>query len=215
MGSTRSGKSTLGISKYIHHLGLGRFKCVIIIPEWSVRPDDPVYLSWNIPYITFSKSNSADDQVRMLEGYDVIVMDECQFNDHLIEVVIRLLNLGKRMYLSGLDGDFLGNPIGDTLDLIPYCDNIIKKRAECIDCLSEGRSIINPSVRTIRVDNNITAPIIEIGGLKTFKPVCREHAGIIHIPQPRDRMIKLLNRVQYLLESNPELAPLVSERLNI
>jgi hypothetical protein len=213
-GSTRSSKSSSGIKEFIHHQGLGRFKCGIVIPDWSIRPDDPVYLKWNIPYIPISKSHSIEDQIQLLIDYDVIVFDECQFNDHLFEVVISLNNMGKRIYLCGLDGDFRGYPMGDTLDLIPYCDFIDKKRGECVDCISEGRTIINPSIRTIRVDGNQHAPVIEIGGLEVFKPVCREHCGPIPVPTLEERVDHLTGKLMKLINKNPSLRDRIIEKLN-
>lgn len=213
IGSMRSGKSSMGIRQYIHYNGLGRFKCVVVIPDWTIRSDDPMYLAWNIPYVTISQTSSADDQVELIKDYDVIVLDECQFNSELEEVVIRLLNMGKRVYLCGLDGDFKGNIMGDTLNLVPFCNEIIKLKGDCVECVATGRSIINPSIRTIRVDGDNSAPTIQIAGSEVFKPVCLEHGGSLPIPTIEDKINRLVDQLSRLLSKNPSHRERVLDQL--
>tara|TARA_B100000035_G_scaffold313678_1_gene327953 strand:- start:8810 stop:9343 length:534 start_codon:yes stop_codon:yes gene_type:complete len=70
--------------------------------------------------------------------HDVILINEAQFFEDLYDFVLTHLDKNKKIYLYGLDGDFKRNKFGSLLDLVPYCDSIIKKTAICHFCKSRA-----------------------------------------------------------------------------
>jgi thymidine kinase len=60
---------------------------------------------------------------------DYIFINEAQFFPDLYKFVVEYGR--KHIYLYGLDGDFKREPIGDILQLIPYCNSVIKLNAKC------------------------------------------------------------------------------------
>ena len=82
---------------------------------------------------------AVDDPTAMLKltGSDVhvVAIDEVQFfPENVIEVVLELVNRGKRVVASGLDLDFRGRPFGPISDLLSLADDIKKLRAICLGC---------------------------------------------------------------------------------
>jgi len=64
---------------------------------------------------------------------DAIFINEGQFFQDLVDCVKTLVEIhNKKVYVCGLDGDFLRNPFGDILSLIPLCDTLEKRSAKCI-----------------------------------------------------------------------------------
>lgn len=71
-----------------------------------------------------------------LSRYDVIFINEGQFFEDLYEFVDYAVNeKKKRVYVCGLDGDFKRKKFGSILDIIPLCDDVIKLKAICKNCL--------------------------------------------------------------------------------
>jgi thymidine kinase len=56
-------------------------------------------------------------------------INEAQFFPDLYKFVLEYGR--KHIHLYGLDGDFKREPIGDILQLIPYCDSVVKLTAKC------------------------------------------------------------------------------------
>ena len=58
------------------------------------------------------------------DQYQVIGIDEAQFFSGLKNYVTSCVNKGKKIIISGLNGDYKQEPFGDIIDLIPFCDSI-------------------------------------------------------------------------------------------
>lgn len=98
----------------------------------------------------------------------VFLINEGQFFDDLFNVVLELVEKhNKIVYIAGLDGDFNRNKIGQILDLIPYCDNIIKKKSICEKC-----KLLENGLFTYKKQKN--NKVIEIGGKDLYIPLCRK-----------------------------------------
>ena len=106
-----------------------------------------------------------DKHAELIKSSSVIIINEGQFfND--IEIVKNLVdNENKRIYICGLDGDFERNPIGNLLNLIPYCDNVYKIHSLCSSCKDGTRGIF-----TFRLSNETEQVVI---GSDNYIPVCR------------------------------------------
>jgi len=103
--------------------------------------------------------------------FDVIGIDEAQFFPDLKEFILRSVEEeGKKVIVSGLNGDFMRRPFGQILDIIPFCDNITKLFPFCSLCNDE--KILTTAHFTKRVSSETST--IVIGGKNKYIPVCRK-----------------------------------------
>ena len=113
--------------------------------------------------------------------FHAIGVDESQFFPDLLQVVENWVeNMGKHVRISGLDGDAFKRKFGQTLDLIPICDEVIKLHARCRLCLNELKqlnfngnilSIGGPFTKRLGVSKEQKV----VGGSDVYIPVCRYH----------------------------------------
>lgn len=103
---------------------------------------------------------------KLLNERQNIFIDEGQFFDDLYESVNKLLKLKKKIYISGLDGDYRQEPFGngDVLKLIPKCDELIKLYSKCF---YSGE--IAPFTKRITNDKEQ----VIVGSVDVYKPVSR------------------------------------------
>jgi len=97
---------------------------------------------------------------------DVILINEGQFFIDLYDVVLDMLKHNKKIYISGLDGDFERKKFGKILDLIPLCDKVIKLTSLCSKC-KDG----TPAIFSLRLTNETEQTIV---GSDNYIPVCRK-----------------------------------------
>ncbi len=103
---------------------------------------------------------------------DVFAFDEAHFfSPSFPEICERLVYLGKRVIVAGLDLNFRGEPFGPMPALLALADETLKLSAVCTVC---GE----PATRSQRlVDGKpvIGGPEVLIGGLESYEPRCRSH----------------------------------------
>lgn len=117
------------------------------------------------------KLQNISECLSMIENYDIIGIDEGQLFKDLKEAVYDIVNnYGKKVIVSGLNGDFQMKKFGDIIDLIPFCENITKLNPFCLTCCQNG--IIKPANFSKRIGGG--DKIIEIGGTEHYIPVCRK-----------------------------------------
>ena len=105
------------------------------------------------------------------EKVDVIIIEELQFFSDAFEIIINWCdNKGKIVVAAGLDGDFMRNPFGDVLRLIPHADKITKLNALCKRC---GDGTLAHFTKRITKDNQTTL----VGSNDIYEAVCRKHYG--------------------------------------
>jgi thymidine kinase len=80
--------------------------------------------------------------------------------------VLEMLKDNKKIYVSGLDGDFQQNKFGSLLDLIPHCDKVTKLNSLCGIC-KDGTSAIFSKRITSDTDQTLV-------GVDNYIPVCRK-----------------------------------------
>ena len=103
------------------------------------------------------------------EKVDVIIIEELQFFNDAFEIIIDWCdNKGKTVVAAGLDGDFMRNPFGDVLKLIPHADKITKLNALCKRC---GDGTLAHFTKRIIKDNQTTL----VGSDDIYEAVCRKH----------------------------------------
>lgn len=113
--------------------------------------------------------------------FHAIGIDESQFFPDLLSTVESWVeNMGKHVRVVGLDGDFSKHKFGQTLDLIPMCDDIVKLHARCKLCLDElkesnfrGNILSIAGSFTKRLGTSKEQKVV--GGSTEYIPVCRYH----------------------------------------
>lgn len=99
----------------------------------------------------------------------LIIIEEAQFFNRLKQnVLLAVEECNKDVICVGLDGDAQRQPFGQLLDLIPYCDSVVKKHAFCRRC-----RVPTPALFTYRVTQDERQVLV--GGADTYEPLCRKH----------------------------------------
>lgn len=102
-----------------------------------------------------------------LENSQSIFINEGQFFPDLYETVVDLVeNMGKNVFIFGLDGDFTRSLFGDIYRLIPLCDTVEKLAALCSQCRDGTQAIFSHRVTEEREQISI--------GSDNYVPLCRE-----------------------------------------
>jgi thymidine kinase len=111
--------------------------------------------------------NPANKNYTEIHRADVILINEGQFFNQLKECVIDMVEReNKTVYICGLDGDFQRNKFGQMLDLLPYCDNVIKLKSLCSDCRNGKRALFSHRVTDEKGQVSI--------GSHNYVPLCRK-----------------------------------------
>src|SRR6266478_6336014 len=82
----------------------------------------------------------------------------------MVEVAIRLGDMGKRVIIAGLDTDYLGRPFHPMPELLAIADEITKALAICVRC---G----NPAKHTQRLVES--EDLIVVGAAGMYEARCR------------------------------------------
>lgn len=117
-------------------------------------------------------TNIADILPLVSPQVDIVAIDEVQFfaSEATIEVVEKLLSLGKKVIIAGLDMDFAGRPFGAMPHLLAIANEVDKLRAICIRCGSKGY------ISQRLVDGRPASmhdPQIQVGGVESYEARCR------------------------------------------
>ena len=97
-----------------------------------------------------------------------LIIEEAQFFSDLKEFVLDAVEVdGKDVVCAGLDGDSLRRPFGQILELIPYCNYVIKLNAKCTRCTSNA-------LFTFRKSQANTSQVM-VAGADEYEPLCRKH----------------------------------------
>jgi thymidine kinase len=169
IGPMFSGKSSELINE-IRKLKVINSKYIVIKPSIDNRYQNNKIVSHNKEseecIVTDDLNNIDDSQI--LE-FNTIIIDEGQFFKNLKNRILYWLeSLNKNIIIGGLDGDYKRNPIGEILDLIPYCDNLKKINSLCIYC-SNG----TPGLFSYRLSDEKNQ--ILVGSNDKYIPLCRLH----------------------------------------
>jgi thymidine kinase len=110
-------------------------------------------------------SSAAEVQAKIDLRTEVIGIDEAQFlGEAIVELVVRLADMGKRIIIAGLDTDYLGRPFHPMPELLAVADEITKTLAICMQC---G----NPAKHTQRLI--ASEDLIVVGAAGMYEARCR------------------------------------------
>ncbi len=112
-----------------------------------------------------SVKDAAEIEAKLDWRTEVIGIDEAQFlGEELVNLVLKLADMGKRVIIAGLDTDYLGRPFHPMPELLAVADEITKDLAICVRC---G----NPAKHTQRLVAN--EDLIVVGAAGTYEARCR------------------------------------------
>lgn len=101
--------------------------------------------------------------------YEVFIIEELQFFTDAYEVILQLVDEHqKKVICAGLNGDFLKQPFGDVLRLIPHADTVTKINALCKKC-GDGTPALFSKRKTMQYQQTV------IGTSEEYEAVCRYH----------------------------------------
>lgn len=108
----------------------------------------------------------------MVSDADIVGIDEAQFFDeHVVEVAVRLADEGKRVIVAALDMDFKNEPFGPIPHMLAVAEFVDKLQAICQVCGG-------PATRTQRLIAGRPAkpdePVIRVGAQESYEPRCRQ-----------------------------------------
>jgi thymidine kinase len=173
IGPMFSGKSTQ-LKMKINRLKFLNKKILIMKPKIDNRyGNDSSIITHNQDKEKCLLIDHLDFDDEYISQYDVIVIDEAHFLKNLkVKVIYWVEKLNKHVILTGLDGDFKRNPIGEILDLIPYADSYKKLKALCTICKNGTEALF-----THRLCDNDSQ--ILVGDDNMYISLCRNHYNSI------------------------------------
>lgn len=119
---------------------------------------------------------------------DIVGIDETQFfDDGVVDVVLQLANMGKRVIVAGLDKNFRGEPFGPMGELKEEADHIDTFHAYCSVCghsASFTQRLINGEPA------NYTDQEVVVGADELYEARCRKHHKVPG--RPTMRVVSLL-----------------------
>lgn len=103
--------------------------------------------------------------LKLIDGIDVVAIDEVQFFDSsIVNVVEEIASMRKEVLLAGLDLDYKGEPFGSVPALMAKADNVIKLHAVCSFCSAPAKY----THRTIKNE-----ALVLLGEKDKYVPLCR------------------------------------------
>ena len=167
IGCMYSGKSTELMRRCLRYKSIGK-KIIFINHNHDIRTDMSIKTHENNKYFAQKYSNLSDFLKTDWQQYDVIGIDEAQFFDDLKEFILQIEKHNKIVIVSGLDGDYKREPIGEILNLIPLCNTVDKLTA--FDMINKDGT---PGLFTKRIVNDNSK--ILVGGTDKYISVSRKN----------------------------------------
>ncbi len=131
-GCMFSGK-TEELIRRLNRSVIGKQKVAIFKPAIDKRYDAEDVVSHNKNKIKSKAVESAREILKLVDGIDVVGIDEAQFFDmEIVDVVNQLANDGKRVVVAGLDMDYTGKPFGPMPYLLAIAEFVTKVNAICV-----------------------------------------------------------------------------------
>ena len=178
LGPMWSSKTSRLISEYKKWNCLGKKTLVInSIIDDRYGQDDSLYThdQISIPCVRVNDLKMiTDDQIRECEA---IFINEGQFFTNLKTTVLHWCeDLGKHIYVVGLDGDRNREKFGEVLDLMPYSDHFEKLKAKCKLCLDGTDALFTYDQLSTDRTKSLGGDQKQIRvGFEQYLPLCRKH----------------------------------------
>ena len=168
LGCMFSGKSTELLRRTNRYKAIGK-NILLVNHTYDVRTDQAIETHSKI------KQNAikTDKLLSILESQefnnsDVVGIDEAQFFPDLLDFVKKAERLNKIIIVAGLDGDYKREPIGQILQVIPLCDEVVKLTA--MDMIDKDGSPGIFSKRIVEGDGQVL-----VGANESYAAVSRKN----------------------------------------
>ncbi len=164
-GPMFSGKSEELIRR-LRRAEIARQRVQIFKPGIDLRySEDHIVSHSELRIRSESVKDAAEVERRLDIRTEVVGIDEAQFlGMPLIDLVLRLADMNKRVIIAGLDTDYLGRPFHPMPELLAIADEITKDLAICMRC---G----NPAKHTQRLVQS--EELVVVGAAGMYEARCR------------------------------------------
>jgi thymidine kinase len=133
-GSMFSGK-TEELIRRLKRAKFAKQKVEIFKPAMDVRYSETEVVSHDENSIRSTPVDNSSNILLLSGNVEVVGIDEAQFFDKgLIDIVVKLANMGIRVIVAGLDMDFKGAPFGPMPGIMAVADHVTKVHAICMRC---------------------------------------------------------------------------------
>ena len=133
-GSMLSGK-TEELIRLLRRANIARQKVAIFKPKIDKRFSEDHIVSHSELKIPSQVVGKAKEIIEKALESQVVGIDEAQFFDNdLVEVCLKLANMGKRVIVAGLDTDYRGVPFDPMPQLMAIAEYVTKTHAICVIC---------------------------------------------------------------------------------
>lgn len=164
-GSMFSGK-TEELIRRLKRAKYAQQRVEIVKPKIDTRYDDVHVVSHDANQILATPVGASKDILKLVEGVEVLGIDEAQFFDEDLPEVCQTLALqGIRVIIAGLDMDFRGVPFGPIPALLAVAEYITKVHAICPHC----GNLATHSYRLTSDSNTVL-----LGEKDAYEPRCRK-----------------------------------------
>ena len=171
-GSMFSGK-TEELIRRLKRAKIANQKVEIFKPLIDTRFDEQKVVSHDANYVLSTPLDRSERMLGLVEGVNVVAIDEAQFfDDQLPDVCQKLALKGIRVIVAGLDMDYKGRPFGAMPQLLAVAEYITKVHAICQHC---------GNLATYSYRLNSTSETVVLGERDLYEPRCRTcyHMGNI------------------------------------
>jgi thymidine kinase len=164
-GPMFSGKSEELIRR-LRRAEIARQRVQIFKPGIDQRySDDHIVSHSDLKIQSEGVRDAAELEKRLDWRTEVIGVDEAQFlGEGIVDLVVRMGDMGKRVIIAGLDTDYLGRPFHPMPELLAVADEIVKVLAICMQC---G----NPAKHTQRLI--ASEELVVVGAAGMYEARCR------------------------------------------
>ncbi len=133
-GSMFSGK-TEELIRRLNRAKIANLHVEIFKPTTDTRYHATKVMSHDKREIRSTPVQFANDILLLASDCDLIGIDEAQFFDpEIVDVSVRLANMGKRVIVAVLDMDYLARPFAPMNDLMAVAEFVTKTHAICVCC---------------------------------------------------------------------------------
>lgn len=180
-GSMFSGK-TEELIRRLKRAQFARQRVEIFKPSLDTRFGNEVVVSHDENTIPSTSVDTVEQILLLVGEATVIGIDEAQFfGPELVSVCQHLANAGKRVIVSGLDQDYLGQPFEPMPNLMAVAEHVTKLHAICVVCGAPA----NHSQRLAANDQRVL-----LGAKDVYEPRCRRcfegATPTVRLPKPKE-----------------------------
>lgn len=145
---------------------IAKQKAEIFKPALDTRFAEEEIVSHDDSSLRSTPVASASQIILLALDADVVGIDEAQFfGNDLIEVCKELATSGKRVIVTGLDQDYLGQPFEPIPQIMAIAEYVTKLHAICVVCGNPA----NYSQRLVAGDSRVL-----LGAKEAYEPRCRD-----------------------------------------